>query len=281
MALTTRARRAAGAFAIAVASGSLAFALFLVAYGRAARAARADVIVVLGARAYADGRPSGALRDRVETAAALYARGFGGRVMVSGGVDPSGVSEPEVVAAVALAAGASRAALVLDKTGANTAATVAAAAAEARRRGWRSALFASHDYHLARVARLAARAGLAASTATAVEARGPLRAKPLFVARELAARVARAVTRPGGARRPRARRAAKRRTARRGSRSPRRWRTRARRSSGAWPRAPAASRRPARRRAPGRGAAVRRRRRAPSPSRQARSVVRRTAARGS
>src|SRR5262245_19303781 len=76
-----------GAFATAA-----AFACAICAFGRVDRAVPADVIVVLGARAYADGQPSDALRHRVETAAALYHRGFGRKLLLSGGVDPSGVS---------------------------------------------------------------------------------------------------------------------------------------------------------------------------------------------
>ena len=172
--------------AVAGATAAAALAAAILAFGRADRAAPADVIVVLGARVYPDGRPSEALRERVETAAALYRRGFARRVMVSGGVDPSGVSEPEVMAAVAAAAGVPRSALVLDATGANTAATVRAVAREARREGWRSALFVSHDYHLARIAWLAAREGIEATTSPADEGDTPLVGKPLYMARELA-----------------------------------------------------------------------------------------------
>lgn len=168
------------------AAAAAAFACAILAFGRVDRAAPADVIVVLGARAYADGRPSEALRERVETAAALYRRGFGRRVMLSGGVDPSGVSEPRVMAEVAAEAGVPRAAMVLDETGANTAATVRAVARGARREGWRNALFVSHDYHLARVAWLASSAGVEATTSPADEGDTPLRGKPLYVARELA-----------------------------------------------------------------------------------------------
>ncbi len=163
-----------------------AFGVAVLTFGRADRAAPADVIVVLGARAYPDGRPSDALRQRVETGAALYRRGLAPRLMLSGGVDPSGVSEPAVMAHVAARAGVPRSAMLIDETGANTAATVRAVAREARREGWSSVLFVSHDYHLARVAWLAAHAGIAAGTAPADESEAPLLGKPLFMLRELA-----------------------------------------------------------------------------------------------
>jgi vancomycin permeability regulator SanA len=172
--------------ALGAVTAAAAFTAALFAFGRADRAARSDVIVVLGARAYADGQPSEALRERVETAAALFHQGFGRALMLSGGVDPSGVSEPRVMAEVAAAAGVPRDAMVLDETGVNTAATVRAVALEARRRGWGSALFVSHDYHLARIAWLAARAGIASTTAPADEGETPLRGKPLYVLREFA-----------------------------------------------------------------------------------------------
>ncbi|HEU4408435.1 MAG TPA: YdcF family protein [Polyangiaceae bacterium] len=179
-------RPALGALGLGALAAAAAFTCALFAFGRADRAAPSDVIVVLGARAYADGQPSEALRERVETAAALFHRGLGRKLMLSGGVDASGVSEPRVMAEVAARAGVPRAAMVLDETGVNTAATVRAVAREARREGWRSALFVSHDYHLARVAWLARREGVEATTSPADEGDTPLRGKPLYVLREFA-----------------------------------------------------------------------------------------------
>lgn len=162
-----------------------AFTCTLVAFS-VDRAAPADVIVVLGARAYAEGAPSDALRHRVEAAVALYHRGFGRTLMLSGGVEPSGLSEPRVMADVAERAGVPRSAMVLDETGVNTAATVQAVSREARLHGWRSALFVSHDYHLARIAWLAWREGVEATTSPADEGDTPLRGKPFYVLREFA-----------------------------------------------------------------------------------------------
>jgi uncharacterized SAM-binding protein YcdF (DUF218 family) len=132
--------------------------------------ARADAVVVLGARVHADGTPSGALADRVRTACTLWRDGLAPVLVLSGGRDRDAVaSEPEAMRAVARAQGVPDAALVLDEGGVDTAATVRFAAALARDRGWRRVLVVSHDYHLARVRLLADREGLAVRTVPATE----------------------------------------------------------------------------------------------------------------
>lgn len=147
----------------------------------------ADAIVVFGAAVWADGRPSDALRDRTHTALNLYRRGLAPTLVFSGGKSPTApVSEPEAMQRMALDDGVPLDAIVLDETGVNTAATVAAAASMARARGWGRVLMVSHDYHLARIKLACARQGLRAYTVPAVEPL-PLAGKPYYVARELAA----------------------------------------------------------------------------------------------
>ena len=59
--------------------------LLMFCYGKTSYERDADAIVVFGARAYADGRPSHALRDRVITACDLYSRRRATTLILSGG----------------------------------------------------------------------------------------------------------------------------------------------------------------------------------------------------
>ena len=58
----------------------------------------ADVAVVFGARAYADGRPSDALADRVRAACELYRSGTVTKLIFSGGPGDGAIHETEAVA---------------------------------------------------------------------------------------------------------------------------------------------------------------------------------------
>jgi uncharacterized SAM-binding protein YcdF (DUF218 family) len=181
---------AAGALLCAVAAigGSLAAVVFHIhAFGLTDYRRPADAIVVFGARAYADGTPSEALRERVETGAALYRAGLAPRLILSGGVDPSGVSEPRVMRAVAIEAGVPASAIVEDELGETTEATVRDVGTLADRHGIRSVLMVSHYFHLPRIKLLAARRGLPCFTVPADEGRTRLRGTPFYVLREVAA----------------------------------------------------------------------------------------------
>jgi hypothetical protein len=57
----------------------------------------ADAIVVLGARAYASGKPSDALADRVRTACELYKEGLAPKLIFSGGPGDGAVHETEAM----------------------------------------------------------------------------------------------------------------------------------------------------------------------------------------
>ncbi|MFO0614690.1 MAG: YdcF family protein [Polyangiaceae bacterium] len=145
----------------------------------------ADAIVVLGARVYADGRPSEALAQRMATACELYRAGYAKKVVLSGGRDPGGArSEPDAMRELALGCGVPRDAIVLDEDGVDTRATgvdVARILGEGAR-----VLAVSHGYHLARVQIALERQGIEAYTVPARE-RILLPGKPYYVARELVA----------------------------------------------------------------------------------------------
>lgn len=81
----------------------------------------ADAAVVLGARVYADGRPSRFLRERVEVGVRLYLDGTVDRLIMSGdGDDSSGFGEPSVMRRVAEDMGVPADAIEEDPLGVDT-----------------------------------------------------------------------------------------------------------------------------------------------------------------
>ncbi|HEY0140133.1 MAG TPA: YdcF family protein [Thermoanaerobaculia bacterium] len=108
----------------------------------------ADLIVVLGARAYSDGSLSIALADRVRTGCLLYTEGLAPRVLFSGGPGDGPVDEPEAMRRYAMSRGVPDAAILKDSKGLNTEATVVntLALSNARR-----ILVVSDFYHLPRI----------------------------------------------------------------------------------------------------------------------------------
>lgn len=97
-----------------ITAGVFGLAFIVSRFGQVDRAAKADAIVVLGARVLRGGVPSGALRARVEKAVSLYLRGYAPRVIFSGGVGDFGPSEAEVARDLAVALGVPESACVLE-----------------------------------------------------------------------------------------------------------------------------------------------------------------------
>lgn len=148
----------------------------------------ADAIVVFGARVYADGRPSDALADRVRTACALYREGLAPCLMVSGGPGDGAIHEADAMARLAEDLGVPATAIVRDRAGTSTEATVANTAAIFDRQGGggQRILAVSHFYHLPRIRLAYLRAGREVVTVPAVESY-TLTKLPWFVAREVPA----------------------------------------------------------------------------------------------
>ncbi len=123
-----------------------------------ARLRPADAALVLGARAWPDGRPSRFLRERVDTAAELYRRGLVGRLVLTGaGSNREGLDETEAMARAALEAGVPHEALVLDPSGHDTRASARGAR---ERLGLRSVIVCTQEFHLPRAMWLCRSAGL-------------------------------------------------------------------------------------------------------------------------
>jgi uncharacterized SAM-binding protein YcdF (DUF218 family) len=146
----------------------------------------ADVAIVLGARAYADGRPSDALADRVRTGCELYNRGMTRRLLFSGGPGDGAVHETEAMKNMAMSLGVPEQDIILDKQGVNTQATVKNTRSILQKIGARRVLVVSHFYHLPRLKLAYSRDGREVYTVPARESY-ILRQLPYNMAREVAA----------------------------------------------------------------------------------------------
>ena len=155
-------------------------------FGRTDYRRHVDAVVVFGARAYADGRPSDALADRVRTAVDLYHHGLTPLLILSGGPGDGSVHETQAMRALALSLGVPDDAILLDPQGLSTADTATNVADLAHARGLRRIAAVSHAYHLPRVKLAFQRQSLGVVTTPAHE-RYTLRKMPYLVAREVAA----------------------------------------------------------------------------------------------
>ena len=108
-------------------------------------------IVIFGAAVRADGRPSSALRRRVEAAARFGATLDAPLFMPTGGVGRYGPSEASVMAALLREFGVAPERIVVEDTAANTIGSVRACARLLRTRGHTGRVYAaSSSYHLLR-----------------------------------------------------------------------------------------------------------------------------------
>lgn len=142
----------------------------------------ADAVLVLGAGVKADGRMSDMLTDRMETAIALYLRGAGKKLLLSGDARP-GYDEPAAMRRAALRAGIPEEALLLDRRGLSTAASVRRAKTVF---GAASLVIVTQKYHLYRALFLAERMGILALGVPAD--RRPYRSRRKQAVREFLAR---------------------------------------------------------------------------------------------
>ena len=152
--------------------------------GRSDYRGPADAIVVLGARAYADGRLSHALEDRVRTAAELYREGHAPLIWMSGGPGDGAVHEVEAMRDAAVALGVPADRVQLDFEGWNTARTAHNIAPRLPADG--RVIAVSHGFHLARVRLAFAREGRTVVTVPADSPTRPLAARARLTLRDAA-----------------------------------------------------------------------------------------------
>ena len=122
----------------------------------------ADVILVMGAAEYR-GRPSPVLKLRLDHAVQLYQRRLAPYMMTTGGPggDPS-FTEGGVGRSYLVDRGVPAEAIIVENSGDSTVYSLAAASEILKRMGLRSCIVVSDGYHMFRVKRILARAGLTA-----------------------------------------------------------------------------------------------------------------------
>jgi len=119
----------------------------------------ADVALILGNRAYRDGKPNPCLTGRVDTGIALAKDGLVRQLVLSGGIDrEDGRIEAEVMQQHARDAGYTGA-LLLEPVSSTTRENLSMSRAVLQTAGVKSVIIVSEPYHLWRVERLARAAG--------------------------------------------------------------------------------------------------------------------------
>lgn len=157
-------------------------------FGKTDYSRPADVAVVFGARAYADGSPSQALADRVRTGCDLYKRGLVKTLIFSGGPGDGAFHETDTMRALAVKWGVRNEDIQVDRNGLNTRATLENLCATRDASKWQHPriLAVSHFYHLPRIKLESQRLGIEVFTVPAKETY-TLTKMPILIAREVAA----------------------------------------------------------------------------------------------
>jgi uncharacterized SAM-binding protein YcdF (DUF218 family) len=120
----------------------------------------ADAIIVMGAAQY-NGRPSPVLHARIDRAISLYRLKRAPHLIVTGGVGRrDSLSEGEVARRYAVKQGVPDSVIMVERTGATSAESMAAAALLMRKAHLHSALLVSDSYHMLRLELLARRVGI-------------------------------------------------------------------------------------------------------------------------
>ena len=122
---------------------------------------RPGAVVVLGAEVFGPGRPSPAVRRRVEHGVAVVNRLGPEGLIVSGGIGAAGVSEASVMAALAVSLGVPPESIVLEERSHTTLDQAVEVTRLARARGWDHLVVVSDRFHVPRARFLFRHMGLA------------------------------------------------------------------------------------------------------------------------
>ncbi len=182
-------RLSGGALAVGAAGAAVITAMYAcVRYGERETVQRsADAIVVLGAQVHRNGRPSAALRGRVQRAVALYHAGLAPRLIVTGGVGEAGIAEASVMQALAIAAGVPEIALVIEPRARRTLESARAVGVIGRQGEWRSVIVVSDPFHLWRTMLMFLDEGFSVQTAATDDRYYSERSRRFYRGREMAA----------------------------------------------------------------------------------------------
>ena len=143
----------------------LAFLVWITWAGMRTELRRVDCLVVLGARALADGTPGPSLRARLERALELWRAGWAPALVCTGGRGQDGTVEGEVERNWLLGRGVPAAAVLWEDRSHTTRENFVEASRLMRERGWRSCLVVTDPFHEPRAMSMARAAGLDASPA--------------------------------------------------------------------------------------------------------------------
>lgn len=127
----------------------------------------ADAIVILGAAQY-NGRPSPVLKARLDHAYELYRMNLAHAIITTGsyGPDPN-FSEAQVSTRYLVGRGVDVTNIITEQGSGSTYDSIQAAASALKANGWKTALVVSDGFHLYRVKRMFADAGIPAYTSPA------------------------------------------------------------------------------------------------------------------
>lgn len=125
----------------------------------------ADVIVVLGHPANADGSPSPAMQEQVALAATLYCAGLAPALLFTGGAVHNEHVEAQVMAGLAVQEGVPAAAIATETQSRDTVENARYCRQIMQARGWRSAIVVTTPYHARRASRIFRLAGILNQTA--------------------------------------------------------------------------------------------------------------------
>lgn len=145
----------------------------IVSTWKTAQAVKSDCAIVLGAAVW-DGKPSPAMRERLDVALDLYQKGITERMIVSGGIGQGEVSEAQVMRDYLVQNGVPSAAISLEDRSTSTWENLVFSHKVMSNQGWDSAILVTHGFHTYRSLKMAGDLGL---TATAQ----PVTATPLNI----------------------------------------------------------------------------------------------------
>jgi len=136
----------------------------------------ADAIVVLGAAQY-NGHPSPVLKARLDHALDLYKRGYARTIITTGsyGLDPN-YSEAHVGTEYLIEKGVKASHIVTEQGSVTTRDSIRASVALLQSKGWSNALVVSDGFHMYRLKRMFADAGIVAYTSPAPDS--PIESQP-------------------------------------------------------------------------------------------------------
>lgn len=134
--------------------------LWVVVDGQRAFTRRADVAIVLGTTAFADGSLSPWLQGRVDEALRLYRNGQVGAIFVSGGIGTSDYPEGDAMRNYLLSNGVPAKDIIVDNLGDNSYLTAANFMEWNRKAHCRSAVVVTSFYHITRSKFIVKRLGM-------------------------------------------------------------------------------------------------------------------------